>query len=118
MMDTRELADLQADLAAELLPDTCHILALARVSDGQGGYTETWGTATANVACRKDAVKNYEALAAAGVSPFGVWLFTLPAGTTLTSANRIQHGGAYYNVTGQDAGKSLAACIRVYAEAL
>jgi hypothetical protein len=117
-MDDWELDDLQADLTGELLPDTCHILSATRASDGQGGFTETWGTATANVACRLDAVKNYEALSAAGMQPFGVWLFTLPAATTITSANRIRHGAATYNVTGLDAGKSWAACLRVYAEAL
>lgn len=35
-------------------PDTCSTLRRTLVSDGGGGYTETWATVAANVACRVD----------------------------------------------------------------
>ena len=118
-MDTWELADLQDDLAAELLPDTCTILSVSYASDGQGGQVETWGTAAASVACRKDPLplRSGEGLSGAAVQPFHAWVFTLPADTTITNAHRIVHGGATYNVTSADPGKSWEACVRAYVEA-
>lgn len=118
MMETWELDDLRADLEAELLPDTCTILSVTYASDGQGGQTATWGTAAASVACRLDALRGYEGQAGAAVQPFHAWVFTLPADTSITSAHRIVHGGATYNVTSVDAGKSWEACVRAYVEAV
>jgi hypothetical protein len=117
-MDTWELADLQDDLAAALLPDTCTILAVTYASDGQGGQTETWGTAAASVACRLDALRGFEGQAGAAVQPFHAWVITLPANTTITPANRIVHGGATYSVTSVDGAKSWEACVRAYVEAI
>lgn len=118
MMETWELDDLRADLEAELLPDTCTILSVTYASDGQGGQTATWGTAAASVACRLDALRGYEGQAGAAVQPFHAWVFTLPADTTITTANRIVHSGATYNVTAVDGGKSWEACVRAFVEAI
>lgn len=120
MMETWELDDLQDDLTAALLPDTCTILSVTYASDGQGGQTETWGTAAASVACRKDPMpmRSGEGLSGAAIQPFHAWVFTLPADTTITAANRIVHGGATYNVTSVDGGKSWEACVRAFVEAI
>ena len=49
-LTAREVAQMQAD-AESLMPDTCTILSVAYTSDGEGGMTEAWGTATASVKC-------------------------------------------------------------------
>lgn len=46
-----ELADIRAAMVPRL-PDQCTILRYSRVSDGAGGYTETWTADPSSVACR------------------------------------------------------------------
>ena len=47
MLSNAELTDMRDTIQDYLLPDTCNILSIARSSDGSGGFTEAWGTATA-----------------------------------------------------------------------
>lgn len=51
MLSATDLTALKA-AQAEALPSTCSISRKTSVSDGMGGYTETWATLTASVACR------------------------------------------------------------------
>ena len=45
MLTNAELAQIRGDIAG-MLPDTCNLLTLTRTSDGQGGWSEAWGTAS------------------------------------------------------------------------
>jgi hypothetical protein len=108
--------DFMRDALEDLLPDTCHILSVTEASDGQGGITQTWGTATASVACRLDAgkrVASSEQVDAAALQPYSFWWLTLPYDTTIGAGNRVVHGGATYNVEFEDSGKSWKGTVRV-----
>ena len=98
------------------LPDTCTILSPTRASDGQGGWTETWGTVSAGVKCRLDAAKKLnqrEQIAGAALLPFAYWTLTLPYDTVIESTYRVVVGGNTYNVEHEDGDKSWNACVRV-----
>jgi head-tail adaptor len=119
-----EIARWQTDLEAATLPDTCSILSVTRVSDGQGGWTETWGTVASGIACREDAYSSQglssfqgsEMLGGGAVQAFSRRMMTLAYGSTVTSANRIVNGSNTYNVVAVDNGKSWAAEVRVIVE--
>jgi len=93
-----------ADLAGmrsaveELFPDTCDILSLTIVADGQGGQTETWGTATASAKCRFDFVSGDEQMAAGAEQVYKRAMLSLHYDTVITPANRILYEGNTYNV--------------------
>ena len=96
-----ELAQIRSD-CGELLPDTGYILSLTRTSDGAGGWTETWGTATGGtVSCRMDFAKPYghESVANASLTPFKSGVLSLPYDTTITEANRFELNSSVYSVT-------------------
>lgn len=95
-----ELALLRTDVEAVALPDTCNLLTVTNVQDGQGGHTSTWGTATAGVACRLDAVSAKEAMTAEAVQAHSRWTLTVPQATTITAAMRVEHGDNTYNIVG------------------
>ena len=114
-ISTTELAQMRSDIE-ELLPDTGNILEKTQVSDGQGGFTDSWGTATADVACRVDAQKGDESLSADRQKPFNEYMLTLPHGTTIMTANRFEHGSNTYNVTGVNEDQSWIGCKRVVLE--
>jgi head-tail adaptor len=116
-MDDLELAELRAAVA-ELLPDTCNLLAVTRASDGQGGFTEAWGTVTGGTAipCRLDYVRGVNVVIGGAMQPFSGWMLTLPYDATITTAYRVQHNSHTYAVIGVDAGKSWAASVRLLVE--
>lgn len=103
------------DALEELMPDTCNILTATNTPDGQGGYTTTWGTATANVKCRIDPGRKemYERVTGAKLSPYSWWQLTLPYDTTITAQSRVEVNGDTYNVVNHDDNKSWQATIRV-----
>ena len=123
MLDNAELQQMRDDLA-DLLPDTGNILSVTRVPDGQGGYTDTWGTATASIACRIDAsasrgVSNFqgsEVLTGGAIHPFGRWTCTLPYNAQITTENRFECNGRTFNVVALDTNKSWQANVRVILE--
>lgn len=102
----------------DLLPGTCNILSLTRTSDGQGGWTEAWGTATTGVSCRLDNVTKREQLSGAAVQHFTGWVLTVPYDTTITQSQRVEIGSTQYNVRGIDSGKSWTASLRLDVEAV
>ena len=97
----------------DLLPGTCNILSLTRTADGQGGWTEAWGTATTGVSCRLDNVTKREQLSGAAVQHFTGWVLTVPYDTTVTVSNRVQVDGTQYNILGVDSGKSWPVSLRL-----
>jgi head-tail adaptor len=117
MLTDVDLNDMRAAIA-ELLPATCHILSVTRTSDGQGGFTDTWGTATANVSCRLDYKRGDERVFGATNQPYNGFVLSLPYDKTITAANRVKIGTTQYNVTMVDNGKSWAAVRRAALEAI
>ena len=121
MPDAYELTRLRADMESAALPSTGDILSLTRTSDGRGGWTETWGTATANVACRLDLVRRnfgvgIESVKAASIKPYSTWILSLPYGTAITSANRFQFGTDTYSVIEVNANSSWIPNVRATLE--
>lgn len=94
-----ELAQMRTDIET-LLPDTCNLLTATNTSDGQGGYTQAWGTAASGVACRLDEIRSRETLAGAALRPTGQYMLSLPHSATITAAYRVEHGGLTYAVVG------------------
>jgi head-tail adaptor len=82
----------------DLLPDTCNLLAVSESADGQGGFSQTWGTASSSVACRLDVVTGREQMAGGALQPFIRTMLSLPYNTTITDAYRVEHGGITYAV--------------------
>ena len=117
ILSAAELAAIRADVA-NMLPSTCDLLAVARTSDGQGGFTETWGTATADVACRLDYVRGLKAYYGGALQPYTGWMLTLPYDTAISTAYRVLHNGVTYTVTGEDSHKDWPVSVRVMVEAL
>lgn len=126
MLDS-ELTLMRAEIEA-LLPDTANILEVTRVSDGQGGYNDSWGTATGGtaVACRLDAaasagISNFqgnEVMRGGAVQPYGRWVATLPYNTTITTDNRLEINTRTFNVIALDTNKSWQLNVRVILEQL
>ena len=100
-----------------MMPDTCNIIAGTITSDGQGGYTEAWGTAYAGVSCRLDKRNTgREVVSAGAIQTFGTWVLTLPYNTAITSSNRVEHGSVTYSVVHVDTDKSWIASVRAELE--
>ena len=110
-----ELLGMQAT-QQETLPELCDILAIARVSDGAGGFDEEWEALEADVPCRLTVIKGVEDTPGQALQPFQKTILTLPVGTEISTANRIAYQGEIYNVTSLSTPKSWATCIRVELE--
>ena len=96
------------DTLEELMPDTCVILSPTNTSDGQGGWTTTWGTVAANVKCRIDPGRKemYERVTGAALMPFSWWQLTLPWDQAVDETYRVVVNGDTYNVVNHDDNKS------------
>jgi hypothetical protein len=90
----------------DLLPDTCNILTASFASDGGGGWTETWGTTSSGVACRLDMQGGREAVNADALVPFTRFVLTCASSESLSTTNRVEHGGYTYNVISINLGAS------------
>lgn len=116
MPSADEIARIRADIQATALPDECDIQTVSRVSDGQGGYAETWNDTEARVACRIDPIRGGEQVSGAAVQDFHGYIVTLPSDTTITVGQRIVIDTAAYNVRSVDTGKSWDGSVRVTVE--
>jgi hypothetical protein len=115
MLSSREMLDMRGALES-LMPDTCHILEVTNTSDGQGGLTQAWGTAVANVTCRIDSFLSRglasmrgggEMVVGGALTDFSRWIVSMPYDTAVEVANRIQMSdGSVYNIVSLDTGKS------------
>jgi head-tail adaptor len=114
-LSAAELAAIRTDIET-LLPDTCNILTRTLTPDGSGGQTETWGTATASVACRLDPARGREAEIGGQTEPFYGFILTLPHGTALTALQRVELNSETFAVVSVDTGKSWSASVRGYLE--
>lgn len=96
-------ADLAAMVAAQTtaLPSTCTISRKSLVADTMGGYTETWATLTASVACRLSPLSApTEAIMAERYGGRQTWQLTLPAGQDVTHDDRVVISSTTYEVVG------------------
>jgi head-tail adaptor len=117
LIPAAELAQMRADILDNMLPDTCNILSVTRTADGEGGWTEAWGTASTSVNCRLDGLNSRESIAGAAVQPFHTYVLTVPWDTTITTDYRVEHGTVTYEIKSVKAG-SWMVCTRVLLEAL
>lgn len=107
-LSANELASMRA-VVADLLPDTCNILSITRTSDGAGGWTDTAGTAYANVPCRLDIPKpGSETIVNGSLTSFKSPTVTFSYDATVTTANQLAFGSTIYNVTSVNTGQSWA----------
>ena len=116
LLSSNEITLMRSTLENEALPDTCNILSVTQTADGQGGFTDAWGTATAGVACRLDNTSSRELLSGDAVKHFTGWMLTLPQSTSIAAGNRVEVDSDTYNVVGFDDGKSWALSLRVLVE--
>ena len=111
-----EISSMRNEINNLALPDTCNILSVTQTGDSQGGFTESWGTATAGVACRLDNTSSRELISGEGLRHFTGWMLTLPHDTSIAAGNRVEIGSNDYNVVGFDDGKSWQLDLRVLVE--
>lgn len=108
MLSNDELTDMRTTIQDYLLPDTCSILSITRTSDGSGGFTETWGTASANVACRLDTQNGKYIDLDGSVRSYKKLVLSLPYNTTITNANRVLFSGNTFQVVNTNEGSWIA----------
>ncbi|HQO98929.1 MAG TPA: hypothetical protein PLF72_14395 [Anaerolineaceae bacterium] len=116
MLPDSELNAIRDELERLTLPETAYILSGTLTSDGMGGYTATWGTAS-TVKCRLDRTNTgYEKASGGGVEPWQGWVLSLPHDTSVTVTNRVKVASTTYAVKAVDSAKSLNCVLRVYLE--
>jgi len=82
---------------AKLMPETVYVQSLTRVSDGAGGWTETWQT----VATTKGRISTQgggETKRGGAVTAEVSIVVTLPHDTDLRQEDRLQIGGKQYEI--------------------
>ena len=111
-----EMLAAMREAISDLLPDTCDILSVTRTADGKGGWTDSWGTASAGVACRMDSTQGMEQMVGGGLKAYQSYMLSLPYDTTITTAYRVLFNGTSYNVTSVNTDQSWIAVKRVTLE--
>lgn len=110
MLGDAQLAKMRADVA-RMLPGTAIIQAVSNVSDGSGGFTETWAAVTGGtVACRVDPIRRgvqIEQIAAQEAMEIEYQL-TLPYNAPVLQGRRAVIGGTTYEIRSIDEDKSWA----------
>jgi SPP1 family predicted phage head-tail adaptor len=107
-LTARELAQMQADIndLLESTNTTCDILSVAYTADGEGGMAETWGTATANVACRIDYRSGSEKMTGGAIQSYSKAVISLPYTTAITTKHRIKLDDYVWSVLSVNEGQS------------
>jgi hypothetical protein len=113
-INAAELASMRADIES-LLPDTCNVITVTYTPDGYGGVIPTLGTTSADLACRMDHKTGRETLTGGAIQDYQGNVLTIPYNTTISTANRVEYGGAVYSVIAVSEGSWLA-CKRVTVE--
>lgn len=113
MLTAEEMAQMRAVQEAAL-PNTAVILRFPLVSDGMGGYIDTWQP-TGTAPCRVSSV-NSRAYAETeqGLQLVSEtrWVVTLPAGTEVSAKDQLQVGDVVYEVTEVNAGEDWMTAVR------
>lgn len=97
MLSAADLASMRAT-AEQALPGTAVVYGGTLVSDGGGGWDETF-TAAGTVACRVAPASGAEREEGDRVTAESTHIITLPAGTSVETDDRIDVAGVTYNVT-------------------
>lgn len=95
------------DCIDDLMPDTCNILSVTSVSDGMGGFTDKWGTATASVSCRLDTQRGTYRDLDGSIRDYKKLVFSMPQSTSITTANKVEYGDDTYRITAINEGSWL-----------
>ena len=107
------------DAIEDLLPDTCHVLSKTTTVDAIGGVVETWGTATANVACRMGYESSTYQVEGGAINTRQKLIVTVPYTTAVTPLNRIRSGTTDYAVVSvSDSRRTWPTCKRVEVRAV
>lgn len=117
MLPDAELNAMRTELET-LMPDTVVIQTVARASDGQGGWVDSWA-ASGTVSGRIDPAPfqfSGEEKAGGAVQPHHAYFVTIPYDTTITTNNRVVVNSETYEITSVDKGKSWAITKRVIVE--
>lgn len=86
------------DAINQLMPQTCNILTVTLAADGQGGNTQTWGTAYSSVSCRLDVVSGMEQVTGGALQPYTHAMLSVPYDTTITQSDRVEVGSNTYAI--------------------
>lgn len=115
MLTATDLQSMRAALQ-ESLPETVTIQRLTRASDGMGGFNETWAQ-VASVPGRLSpaGTQPTEGVVASVLQSQQAWIVTLPAGTAVTAADRLQIGSRTFEVIGVQAPRSYEIATRIVA---
>lgn len=97
MLTAAELAAIQATQLLTLT-EACTIQHRTLTSDGAGGWTDSWTTAT--TVCRVAPVGADEAVLAGQQRIKADWKITLPANTVIDDADRLAVGSRVFEVVG------------------
>lgn len=102
-----EMDKIRADVEANSMPGTCNLLSRTNTRDSEGGFKETWGTATADVPCLVENLSNarmfqHEALVGFSLRAVSDWILTIPFDVEITEDMRVEHNNNVYNVTSVD----------------
>lgn len=85
----------------DLMPDTCIIKSLATVSDGEGGYEESW-VASGTVTCRVESIRTSEPVEGGKKYPAHSYTLTIPHDAAIKTTDHVSIGAIDYNVIGLD----------------
>ncbi len=102
----------------ETLVDRCDLQQRQELQDGSGGYTEDWATGYQSVPCRMAARRGTERFLAGKELVEGTWILTMGFGQQIVEADRVIHGGVFYEVIFVDSSKSYNTATRVLLKAL
>lgn len=111
MLDASTLAIMRESIE-DLLPDTAQIITITRTPDGQGGWTDTRGTASA-LAFRLDVISGREQVTGGAVQPYTSLKGSFPYDTAITTENEVLHEGITYAVKSVNIEQSWIAVRRV-----
>lgn len=115
MLSKNEL-DFMRQTVDSLLPDTCSILEATYVDDGQGSAVATWSVSQYHVPCRLDIKSGSQMLASGELKSYTEAMLTLSHDITVTTANRILHGGYTYTIQSVNIDQSWQAAKRLQLE--
>lgn len=100
MLSTQDLTAMRATLDASF-PDLATIQRYTSIPDGMGGQDESWGTLTANVACRlspSGQTRGGERPVGAAMAAIADWTITLPRNQDVTAKDRMVISGRTFEV--------------------
>ncbi len=118
-LSPEDLASMR-DAVAATLTDRAQVLRAQRVPDDLGGFVDTWEEEE-EYPCRVSPVgfpasRAMEQVVAGRLTSDQAWVATLPAGARARVGDRLVIGGRLFTITGLDAGRTGAVCVRAMIE--